>query len=146
MNIITEYYNKGLSIILAIVPIYDSKICYVKYDTREEYDEALEFCEKMGLNTDEYKGNDYFDAFGFTFKDKTLKGNIHFIFMNAREDYKDDFVNTLSHETYHLITNMGRHHGLDVHDTGDNEHFAYLTGYIFDKLVQFTERMNKSKE
>lgn len=146
MKIVSEYSNQGLSIILAILPIYDSKICYVKYDTREEYDEALSFCEKMGLNTEEYRGADYFDAFGFTFKDKTNKGNIHFLFMNDREDYKPDFNNTLSHENYHLITNICRHHGLDVNDTGDNEHIAYLTGYIFDQLMQFTDRMNKSKE
>ena len=144
MNIISEYKNQGLGIILFMVPIYDSKICYVKYNTREEYDEALEFCEQMGLNTEEYRPNDYYDAFGFTFKDKTKKGTIHFIFMNDREDYKEDFGNTLSHETYHLITNICRYHGLDVSDTTDNEHIAYLTGYIFDQLLQFTNRMNNS--
>lgn len=141
METILKYVEDNLLIVMFVLPIYETKICYIKYDTSDAYNQALKYCENIGINTNDYKSDEYMYAYGFTFKDKGAQGFIHFIFMNGSEEYKEDFTNTLAHENYHLISKICEHHGLEEIDGGDNEHIAYLTGYLFNTLSNFNKNI-----
>lgn len=132
MEILTEHKSEGLLIRMFVLPIYESKVCFVRYDNSEAYSEALKFCEGLGLKTADYNTDEYLFAYGFVIKDKTDKGFVHFIFLNGCSEYRTDLSNTIAHENYHLVTNICRYHGLVAEVDGDNEHIAYLIGYMYD--------------
>lgn len=136
MEIIVELTTKNLYLNMFKVPIYDSKVCLVQYKNDEGYNEALEFCTNLGMKIDEYKEDGWNFCYGFTFKDRIKYGYVHFIFFNISNEYKEDYINTLSHENVHLIQNISKHHSLQNYKNGDNEHIAYLTGYLFDILYK----------
>lgn len=133
-----EYKTDTLYICIFVVPIYESKVCFIKYKDGDGYLEALRYLEDLGIKTSEYKTDEYQFAYGFTFKDKGIKGWMHFLFINGSEEYKIDLINTLAHETYHLISKISEHHGLEQTEGGDNEHIAYLTGYLYNKITELS--------
>jgi hypothetical protein len=138
MEVITKSKGKGLFICLFKIPVYDSKICFIRYENDSSYAKALKFCEKMGLFTDEYNEDEWKNAYGFTFKERTTShGYVHFLLINKSKEYIREYTNTLAHENYHLIEQIAVHHGLTREDNEPNEHIAYLTGYLFNLLSKF---------
>lgn len=137
MKTLSKYKSKSLLIHLFEIPIYDSKICFIRYENGEGYDKAMEFIKRIGVDNSSYKTDEYLFAYGFTTKEKTKHGQVHFVFINNCKEYKDYYSNTLAHENYHLVHNICKHHGIEFNDEGDNEPIAYLTGYLFDMLIKF---------
>ena len=134
MEVILEIKKKNFYLRMFILPIYSSKICFVRFNDDKGYDHVIKFLKGINVDCESYETSEYSDAYGFVAKEKTKYGIVHFMFMNMCEEYKSDYVNTLSHETYHLVHNICSHHGLEFHPTGDNEHIAYLTGTIYSEL------------
>lgn len=134
MKVLHKYKSKDLTIQLFEIPIYDSKICFIKYENDKGYTKAIEFTERIGVKDEIYQTDEYRNAFGFVSKEKTKFGIVHFIFMNNCKEYRKDYPNTLSHENYHLVNNICKYHGITFDAEGDNEPFAYLTGYLFQLL------------
>lgn len=133
MKILHKYKSKDLTIHLFEIPIYDSKICFVRYNNENAYDKAVQYLERIGVKDESYKEDDYKNAFGFTDKQKTKYGIVHFVFMNNWDGYRHAYSNTLAHENFHLVHNICTHHGIEF-NSGANEPYAYLTGYLFDIL------------
>ena len=134
MEVLKTHKTKNVFIQIFKIPIYDSKVCFIRFNNRKGYDEALAFCEKIGIVTDEFNTDEWMFAYGFTCKEKTKYGFIHIVFINAAKEYAKEYTNTLAHEHYHLIQHISIHHGLTQEDGEANEHIAYLTGYLFDYL------------
>lgn len=134
MDTILEIKKKNFYLRMFILPIYSSKICFVRFNDDKGYDQVIKFLRGVGVNCDSYEEDDYRNAYGFVVKEKTKYGNVQFMFMNGCEEYKSEYVNTLSHESYHLVQNICSYHGLEFYPTGDNEHIAYLTGAIYSEL------------
>lgn len=134
MKTISKHKSKELTIHLFQIPIYDSKICFLKYDNDKGYNKAIECIKRFGVKDEVYETDEYRYAFGFVSKEKTKYGIVHFIFMNNCKEYKKDYSNTLSHENYHLVNNICKYHGIVFDHEGDNEAHAYLTGYLFQIL------------
>jgi hypothetical protein len=134
MKIIHKYKSKGLTIQLFEIPIYDSRICFIRYENNKSYDKAVDWLETIGLKDETYKTDEYRYAYGFTDKQKTKYGIIHLVFMNNCKEYKPTYKNTLAHENFHLVHNICKHHGIDFLEDNANEPYAYLTGYLFDIL------------
>lgn len=137
MKTLSTHKAENLLIHLFEIPIYDSKVCFIKYETGDAYNEAVEFADKLGVDVSSYKTDEYSFAYGFTVKEKTNIGYVHFVFINNCKEYKHAYTNTLSHENYHLIHNICKHHGIEFNDEGDNEPIAYLTGYLYQLLSSF---------
>ncbi len=135
---ISELKTDDLFINMFEIPIYDNHICFIRYKNDSAYEQALSFVEEIGIDTAEFKIDDYKNACGFT-KNAIAKngGRVIFLFINKSEEYSDDYINTLSHETYHLIQFIMKHNGLKSYKDSDNEHIAYLTGYLFNVLHKF---------
>lgn len=135
MEVIVKPY-KSINVFISVtnVPIYDSKIMFVRYNNKVGFNEAMAFCKKIGLNSDEYNNDDHFKAYGFTVKEKSKLGYVHLLFINNNKEYRSEYTNTLSHENYHLVKDICKHHGLEYTESGHDEHIAYLTGYLFNYL------------
>ena len=136
MQIITQHKTRNLKVVVFKLPIYDSKICFIKHDGVKGYNQSLIFLEKLGINTDEYKEDSWRHCYGFAFSERVKLGMVQFLIINTRKDYMSDYVNTLSHEITHLVDHIARHHGLTRQKQGSNEHIAYLTGYLTDFLFK----------
>lgn len=134
MKILHKYKSKDLTIQLFEIPIYDSRICFIRYENNKGYEKAVDWLEKIGLKDETYRTDDYRYAYGFTDKQKTKYGIVHFVFMNNAKEYKDAYKNTLAHENFHLVHNICKHHGIDFLEDNANEPYAYLTGYLFQLL------------
>lgn len=134
MKTLHKYKSKDLTIQLFQIPIYDSKVCLLKYHNDNAYYRALDFAKKIGVDCSSYMSDDYLNAYGFVSKEKTKYGHVNFIFMNNCKEYKAAYHNTLSHENFHLVHNICKHHGIEFNDDSDNEPIAYLTGYLFELL------------
>ena len=134
MTILHKYKSKELTIQLFQIPIYDSRICFIKYDNGKAYQKAIEYIKKIGVQDETYETDDYQFAFGFTTKEKTKHGILHFVFINNCKEYKPYYSNTLAHENFHLVNFICKHHGIPFDAEGDNEPYAYLTGYLFQLL------------
>jgi hypothetical protein len=141
MENLLEYKTDNLYICTFTIPIYESKVCFLKFTDTDGYLEALKYLEELGVKTADYKSDEYQYAYGFTFKDRGIKGWMHFLFINGSEEYKPDLTNTLAHETYHLISKISEHHGLEQTEGGDNEHIAYLTGYLFNQIAELNNKI-----
>ena len=133
-SIVKPYKSINVFISVNKLPIYDSKIMFVRYNNKVGFNEAIDFCKKIGLNADEYATDDYFKAYGFTVKERSDLGYIHLLFINNKKDYREDYLNTLAHENYHLVKDICKHHGLEYTESGHDEHIAYLTGYLLNYL------------
>ena len=136
MEIISKKINKDLKLILFKVPIYDSRICFIKHDGNKGYDKALKYVESLGMDMHEYRDISWRHCYGFALSHQVKVGMVHFVFMNNKKDYRKDYINTLSHEITHLVDHIAKHHGLTRQKDGANEHFAYLTGYLTDFLFK----------
>ena len=136
MEIISQIKTDNFSALIFKIPIYDAKVCFIKHNQNEGYDEALAFLNELKINTEDYNVDDYRFCYGFTFKERVTYGHVNFILMNTSPEISNDYINTLSHENFHLVENICRHHGLERYKKGDNEHIAYLTGYLFDILYK----------
>lgn len=134
METLSQYKSKNIKIDLFEIPIYDFRICFLKYKNNKGYDEALLFCEGIGFKEDIYKTDEYRYACGFTTKQTTKTGIIAFVFINNCKEHKDIYINTLSHETFHLVNVICKHHGIVYDAESDNEPIAYLTGYLYNYL------------
>ncbi len=137
MKTISTYKSEELSINFFQIPIYDSKICFIKYDTSKAYEEAIEFLKKIGVKDESYEADEYMLAYGFTDKQKTDYGIVFFVFINNAEEYKEYYSNTLAHENFHLVNFLCNQHGIIFYEDEDNEPHAYLTGYLFQILSTF---------
>lgn len=135
MDTLLQQKSKNVFIRLFKVPIYTSKVCFIRFNNRKGWDEAMLLLTKFGTTIEDINTDECMFAFGFTTKEKTTKhGIVHFVFINNAKEYKKEYTDTLSHENYHLIENICTHHGLKHEEDGANESQAYLTGYIFDYL------------
>jgi len=137
MKTLSKYKSKDLIIHLFEIPIYDRKVCFIRYENGKEYEKAISFTEKIGVKDEIYRTDEYRLAFGFVSKEKTKYGTVHFIFMNNCKEYKKDYTNTLAHENFHLVHNICKNHGIDFLEDNHNEPYAYLTGYLFQILSTF---------
>lgn len=137
MEILHELITDISCIKLFKIPVYDSNICFIRYNNDISYNEVLIYLESINVNIDDYKTDDYKNAYGFTFKEKSKLGVIHFIIINGCEEYSEYYKNTLTHEIFHLISHICKHHGIEMYPDSDNEHIAYLTGYLSDILLKF---------
>jgi len=132
-----SFKNKYIKVDFFKLPIYDSRICFVKHDGKRGYDQLVEFFKKLEVsNPEEYKDISWRNCYGFVLQERVKTGMLNIIVMNGRRDYKPEYINTLSHEVTHLIDNLCKHHGLQRYKSGDNEHIAYLTGYLTDYLYK----------
>jgi len=134
METISTHKSNGLLIHLFKLPIYDSKICFLRYSNSDEYKEAVEFAKKIGVQDETLETDEYMLAYGFTDKHRTEYGFVHFVFLNNAKEYASVYQNTLAHENFHLVHNICKHHGIDFIDDNANEPYAYLTGYLFQYL------------
>jgi len=134
MKVLHKYKSKDLLIHLFEIPIYDSRICLIKYENNKGYEDAIKWLEKIGLKDESYKTDEYRYAYGFVDKQKTKHGFLHLVFMNNCKEYKYAYKNTLAHENFHLVHNICKHHGIEFIDDNANEPQAYLTGYLFSYL------------
>ena len=125
--------SKDYFIQLFEIPIYDSVVCFLRYNNKKGYEYCVKYCEGLGVeDMHELLGDDYMNCYGFTMKEKTKNRIVSFLFMNNCKEYKDSYINTLSHENFHLIEGIAKHHNLE--DCEHNEARAYLTGYVFNYL------------
>lgn len=136
MKILHKYKSKDLTVDMFEIPIYDARVCLIKYENSKAYQRALQYLKRIGVQEEDYEKPEYENAFGFTDKQKTKIGIVHFVFMNVCSEYKPSYVNTLSHENYHLVHNICSHNGLEFRNDSHNEHIAYLTGYLFEALLK----------
>ncbi len=135
---ISELKTDDLFINMFEIPIYDNHICFIRYINDSAYDQALAFIEEIGIDTSDIKTDDYKNACGFTKSCKAKNGgSVIFLFINKSEEYAPDYMNILAHENYHLVNYIMRHNGLKAYKDSDNEHVAYLTGFLFDVLHKF---------
>lgn len=134
MKPIHKYKSKDLTINLFEIPIYDSRICFLKYENAKGYEGAIKFVESIGVKDETYKTEEYAHAYGFVDKQKTKHGIVHFVFMNHCKEYRPMYVNSLAHENFHLVHNICKHHGIEFIEESANEPQAYLTGYLLDLL------------
>lgn len=136
MKTLSELKTDDLYMNFFQVPIYDTKICFLRYQNDSGYDQALDFCKKLEMDVSDYQDDGYKFAYGFTFKAKVKAGHVIFLFINACEEYKEDYTNTLSHEAYHALQQIMRHHELQTYKDSANEHIAYLVGSLNSFLLQ----------
>lgn len=136
MIILKELKLYNCYIQLFEVPIYKSKICFISFTSIKGYYKAIEFLNKLNFNTEIIKDPDYAKAYGFVLKDDYKDGTLQTIFINKGKKYIKEYTDTLNHEGMHLIQNICEHHGLEHIKGKNNEHIAYLTGYIMDYLAR----------
>lgn len=137
METIQEKKSKDVFIQFFSVPIYSSKVCFIRFKNRKGWNEAISYLNKLGVVTDEINTDEWMFAYGFTTKEKTTKyGYVHFVFISGAQEYLKEYTDTLSHEVYHLIENISTHHGIKHEEGEANEPQAYLTGYIFNYLTK----------
>lgn len=137
MKILHKHKSKTLTIQLFEIPIYDSKICFIKYDSGKAYKKAIDYIKRIGVQDETYEHDEYQFAYGFTTKEKTKYGVVHFVFMNNAKEYRGTYSNTLAHENFHLVNFICKYHGIPFDMESDNEPYAYLTGYLFNILSTF---------
>jgi hypothetical protein len=141
MENLIEYKTDNLYICTFVVPIYETKVCFLKYKDSEGYLEALKYLEELAVKIEDYKTNEYMLAYGFVINDRSKHGLMKFMFINGSEEYKTEIVNTLAHENFHLIEHIIRQCGLENIEDGDNEHIAYLTGYLYNKITELNRNL-----
>ena len=134
MEVIKQRKTPNLYMRTFVIPIYSSKVCFIRFKNRKGWDEAMKYIESLGVLTDELNTEEWMFAYGFCTKEKTNQGFIHFLFINAAKEYSEEYTNTLSHECYHLVEHISTHHGLKHEEGEANEPQAYLTGYLYDYL------------
>jgi hypothetical protein len=122
---------------LYILPIYSSKIVFMYYRDYEGYKRCLDYCSDIGLEVEDLKDNSWYICYGWMVK---TEKNFHIVCLNlSGEGYFNYLNNTISHENYHLVQSISKHHGLSFTSKNDNEHIAYLIGYLSQELTKFVE-------
>lgn len=116
------------------VPIYGSKVCFIKYKSIKGYKKAIEYLKSIEFDIGELDDPEYYNCYGFVHKEKTKLGTVQLIILNTKKDYLKKYKDTLAHEGSHLIQSISEHHGLEYKKGGHNEHIAYLTGYLLNYL------------
>lgn len=138
MTILHESKLYNCYIQLFEIPIYGSKICFIKHKSLKGYLKAISYLKSINFDIDNIEDEEWSKCYGFVdkkFTNKTL-GTVHLIVMNTHSGYISKYKDTLSHEGSHLVQNICEHHGLEHRKGGHNEHIAYLTGYIMDYLLK----------
>lgn len=138
MKILEEIEGIAYKIVVFTIPIYDSKICFATWKDKESWEILMKKLIEIGVNTEKIEGDDYSICYGFVMDEpQRLKyGTTQFILINKCEEYKSRIQNTMAHENSHLIDQIVKYHGLQRYKNGDNEHIAYLTGYMFEILYE----------
>lgn len=74
---------------------------------------------------------------------KSSRGMAHFIIWVDCTDKKDNNnIGTIAHESYHTVDNICKHIG-DKSDPSNNEHRAYLMGYLVNKCLEVSDELEK---
>jgi len=128
-----NYIESNYSIKSRFIPIYEAKVIYCEYKEGGFNDLLSKLNLLYGMVLEE--PSEYEKCYGFCQKFKVNIGFCYFVFINTCDEYKSVYINTFTHEVYHLIEKIKEHHGLVAVEYEANEHIAYLTGYINELLL-----------
>jgi len=135
MTTLHEYKLYNCYIKIFELPIYKSKICFVKYKSLKGYQKGIDFLKDINVDTSIIDDIEWSKCYGFVDQKRSTLGTLHIVFMNvSHKDYIKYYKDTLSHEGTHLVQNICEHIGLEHHKRSANEHIAYLTGYLLNYL------------
>ena len=127
-----SYIENDYSIKFRFIPIYEAKVVYCEYKEGGFNNLLSKLNDLYSITLDE--ANEYEHCYGFCEKFSTKIGFCYFVFINTCVEYLPLYINTFTHEVFHLIEKIKEHHGLVSEEYKANEHIAYLTGYVNDLL------------
>lgn len=110
-----------------IVPIYGSRVVFV------EGSDPVEIENKFGLDVGEYV---YAHAFYDRIRENGKLYSCSFLIANRENIYARFTYGTLAHEVVHIAGFILDRAGVRA-DFNNDEPFAYLTEYIYNKAVAF---------
>lgn len=122
------------------LPIYADKIIFSKYYNWDGYINILDHYESIGYNVEEVKNETWFKTFGYVVN---IDGVLAICINQSGGIYNDELmlIDTLAHETYHIVQELSKFHFLTMTNKNNNEHIAYLIGYINKELYRFIKSL-----
>lgn len=137
MELIERYCFKNYKIQLSLLPVYGSKIVFCSYTDLDGYYGCLDYLSDLGLEDKDLRSEDWYKCFGWMVKIDS-KTTYQVICLNLSSPFYKSFLkNTISHEVYHMVQSIAKHHGLSFTKNNDNEHIAYLIGYLNNCVYNF---------
>lgn len=116
------------------IDVYDKKfnVCFCEEELRKFY------------KKNKYEYNEEELCKGFTLYQHEKE--VYLIYLNLeRHKSEKDIINTVAHESYHLADTILEAKGIQYKYASGNESYAYLTGFIAEKIYDYLEIWRNKK-